>query len=304
MGGARSSIFITCIVYFISLVSANETCVLKKGASCLSASYSFIEGGMKPGDAIRVSVDLLPTATLELTNSAFQNIATLRFGANSCSIESSVASLRAYSLYKNGPYNTGSTISFDLVAMEKSLAIYMTGEKILEIPLLVAAPFMLTSDNNGGFPALQFLEYSSVTSAFCSISSSSGTCNNSSLVGISTGINKNLTIRTELPASIPEDYFSFYISAYSNIYKLPALEVALTKDEWLATSSGSFVGRGRIPSGINLGNSINLVIVPASGGTSMELKINEKSLGVLKVNPTVIKFIYQSVNQGTMNVSI
>lgn len=302
MGGARSSIFITCIVCFISLVSASDVCVLKRGASCLNASYSFIEGGMKPGDAIRISVNLMPSSLLELTNSALQNIATLRFGATSCSIESSVASLRAYSLYNNGPYNTGSTISFDLVALEKSLAVYMVGVKILEIPLLVAAPFMLTSDPSGTPPTLQFLEYSSLESGFCSMSSS-GTCNNSSLVGVPTGINRNLTIRTELPPSIPDDYFSFYISAYSNIYKLPALEVALTKEEWLATSSGSFVGKGRIPSGINLGGQISVVIVPSSSGTSMELKINDKSLGLLKVNPSVIKFIYQSVNQGTMSVS-
>ncbi|OII73126.1 Galactoside-binding lectin [Cryptosporidium ubiquitum] len=301
MSGARSSIFIACIIYFISLVSANDVCVLKKGASCLSAKYSFIDGGMQPGNAIRVSVDLLPTASLELTNSAFQNIATLRFGVNSCSIESSLASIRAYALYKNGQYNTGSTISFDLVALENSLAVYMTGNKILEIPLLVTAPFMLISDSNGSPPTLQFIEYSSTESGFCSIASS-GTCNNSSLVGMSSGITKNLTIKAELPSSIPDDYFSFFISTYGNIYKLPVLEVAFTKEEWLATASGSFVGRGKIPSGISLGSSINLILVPSSGG-SVELKVNQSSLGVLKVDPSSIKFIYQSVNQGTMNIS-
>lgn len=300
MSGARSSIFIACIVYFISLVSAN-VCVLKKGASCLSTEYSFIEGGMQPGNAIRVSVDLLPTASLELTNSAFQNIATLRFGVSSCSIESSLASIRAYALYKNGQYNTGSTISFDLVALNNSLAVYMAGDKILEIPLLVTAPFMLISDKNGGAPTLQFIEYSSIESGFCSIASS-GSCKNSSLVGITGGITKNLSIVAELPSTIPNDYFSFFISTYGNIYKLPVLEVALTKEEWLATASGSFVGRGKIPSGISLGGSVNLILVPSSSG-SVELKINENSLGVLKVDPSSIKFIYQSVNQGTMNIS-
>ncbi|KAH8584289.1 Gal c binding lectin [Cryptosporidium sp. chipmunk genotype I] len=301
MSGARSSIFIACMLYFISLVSANQVCVLKKGASCLNASYSFIEGGMAPGDAIRVSVVLLPSASLELTNSAFQNIATLRFGVSSCSIESGSASLRAYALYKNGQYNTGSTVSFDLVALEKSLAVFIAGSKILEIPLLVAAPFMLSSDSNGGTPTLQFMEYSTITSGFCSIASS-GACNSSSLVGMSNGITKNLTIKTELPSSIPDDYFSFYISTYGNIYKLPVLEVAFTKEEWLATASGSFVGRGKIPSGIKLGSSINLVLVPGSSG-SVELKVNENSLGIVKVDPSSIKFIYQSVNQGTMNIS-
>ncbi|TRY51325.1 Uncharacterized protein CTYZ_00001416 [Cryptosporidium tyzzeri] len=301
MSGARSSIFIACILYFISLVSANGVCILKKGASCLNASYSFIEGGMTPGNAIRVSVVLSPSASLELTNSSFQNIATLRFGVDSCSIESGIASLRAYSLYKNGQYNTGSTISFDLVALEKSLAIFIAGSKVLEIPLLVAAPFMLTSDSNGSAPTLQFLEYSTTETGFCSIASS-GSCNNSSLVGMSNGVTKNLTIRAELPSSIPDDYFSFYISTYSNIYRLPVLEVAFTKQEWLATSSGSFVGRGIIPAGINLGSSINFVLVPSSGG-SVELKVNEKSLGVVKVDASSIKFIYQSASQGTMNVS-
>lgn len=300
MSGARSSIFIACIVYFFSLVAANNVCVLKEGASCLNAMYSFIEGGMKPGNAIRVSVDLLPTASLELINSSFQNIATLRFGVNSCSIESSIASIRAYALYKHGAYNTGSTIAFDIVALNNSLGIFIAGEKTLEIPLLATAPFMLISDSNGNPPTLQFMEYSSATSGFCSISS--GACKNSSLVGISSGITKNLTIKAELPSSIPDNYFSFFISSYSNIYKLPVLEVAFTKEEWLATSSGSFVGRGKIPSAVKLGSSINLVLVPNSKG-SVELKVNDNSLGVLKVDPSSIKFIYQSVNQGTMDIS-
>ncbi|KAJ1613074.1 putative signal peptide-containing protein [Cryptosporidium canis] len=302
MSGARGSLFIACIVYFISLVSANNICVLKQGASCLSSSYSFIDGGMKPGDAIRISIDLSPTASLEITNSAFQNIAVLRFGAKSCSIESSIASIRAYSLYKNGPFNTGSTISFDLVALEKSLAVYMVGVKVLEIPLLVAGPFMLLSDNNGGSPTLQFLEYSSVTSGFCSISSS-GTCNNASLVGVTNGINKNLTIQTQLPSSIPENYFSFFISAYSNIYKLPVFEIAFERSQWFATANGSFIGKGKIPSNVSLGGDINLVIIPISS-TELEVKVNNSSLGLLKTNPNSIKFIYQSVNQGTMNVSL
>lgn len=299
MGGAKGSIFVVCLIYLISLISAVEVCVLKSESSCLSAQYSFVKNGLSPGDAVRVSVELSPVATLEITNSAFQNIATLRFGSNSCSIESTISPIRAYSLYAEGSsYKTGSTVSFDIVAQEKSIGIYMAGKIIMEIPLLVAAPFALLSGNNNKAPSLQFIKYNSFKSNFCTLESS---CTSSSLVSLPTGINNTLKITSALPSSIPDNYFSFFVSIYDNIYKLPILEIALSKEKWYVVSNGSFLGEGSISSNVVLGKELQIDLVP-SGKENIEIKSNSESLGTFKIPPSSIGFIYQAVFQGTMTV--
>ncbi|KAF7457026.1 Gal/GalNAc binding lectin [Cryptosporidium felis] len=302
MNGARGSAFIVCIFYLVFLASASEVCLLKSGASCMSSLHSFIQGGMKPGNAIRVTAELLPLVSFEVTNSAFQNIATFRFGSNSCSVENSLTSMRAYGVYKNGSFNTGSTISFDLVALEKSLAVFMAGSKILEIPLLVAGPFMISFDSSGKPPSLQFVDYSSFESAFCAIVNS-GTCSNSSLVGFSSGIKKRVKVTTDLPSKVPENYFYFLISGFSDAYKLPAFEFAITKENWLLTSGGSFIGKGHIPSTLYFGSTMNLLI-ELGPKSSLQLTLNSAFLGTYNVDVSSIKFIYQSVSQGTMNIEM
>ncbi|KAH8739341.1 Gal/GalNAc binding lectin [Cryptosporidium ryanae] len=301
MFGARSSVLIVFLTFIISLVSGSNVCVLKPKSSCDSKKFAFIEGGLKPGNAIRVSVELLPQATFELTNSAFQNIATIRFGVSSCSIESSVSSVRAYGLYKNGRYVTGSVVSFDLVALSRSIGVFIAGEKLLEIPLLVAAPFMLSLTSEGKGPSFQYMEYSTNESNFCSFYSRES-CSSSTLVSFKGGVQKKIKISSPTSESVPNDYFAYFFSAYSNIYKIPVLEVAFTKDKWYVTSKGSFIGQGNIPSNIAIGSTIEVSITPSSSGKIL-IEANSSSLGQFDVDPSEINFIYQSVSQGSMNVS-
>lgn len=301
MIGARSSTLIAFLALIITFVSGTNVCILRsQSSSCDSGKFTFVDGGLKPGRAIRVSVELLPQATFELTNSAFQNIATIRFGVSSCSIESSVSSVRAYGLYKNSKYVTGSVISFDLVALDKSIGIFVAGEKLLEIPLLVAAPFMLSLTSEGRDPSLQLMEYSTKESSFCSFYSKES-CSSSTLVSFTNGIQNNIKISSPTPETVPKDYFTYFFSAYSNIYKIPVLEVAFTKDKWYVTSKGSFVGQGNIPSSIVLGETIEVSIIPGSKGT-ISIEANSSPLGQFSVDSTDISFIYQSVSQGTMSV--
>ncbi|KAK6588176.1 Gal c binding lectin [Cryptosporidium xiaoi] len=301
MTGARSSMFVAFLALIISFVSGNNICVLKSKSSCDSGKFAFIEGGLKPGSAVRVSVELLPQATFELTNSAFQNIATIRFGVSSCSIESSLSSIRAYGLYKNTSYMTGSVISFDLVALNRSIGIFIAGEKLLEIPLLVAAPFMLSLTSEGKNPSFQHIEYSSNESNFCSFYSRES-CTSSTLVSFTTGVQSKIKVSSPTLETVPKDYFAYFFSAYNNIYKIPVLEVAFTSDKWYVTSKGSFIGKGNIPSSIVLGSTINVSIIPSSGGKIL-IEANSSSLGQFDVDPSEISFIYQAVSQGTMSVS-
>ncbi|OII76202.1 hypothetical protein cand_006000 [Cryptosporidium andersoni] len=297
-------LFLVYVLGFTASVLSLEVCGLSFDnlTQCNSSQFAFIEGGLQVGQAVKISAVLSPSATFEVSNSGFQSIAYVHFGSNSFSLESGISPIRTYASYPNGAVSVGSVISFYLVALENSIAIYFEDSKLAEIPLLIAGPYMVANPINQPIPTFELVNHKATKSSFCVIKSDSESCSQSSMVSFKEGASDNLTITTNLPSTVPEDFFSFSISGYSSVYDIPEFQLATTSNKFYVAVNGVMKTTGNLPSSVKLGNELITHMKKVTGTDTYHIMLNSVVISELTLTKKIY-FIFQGVSQGTMSVT-
>ncbi|KAL7065690.1 hypothetical protein ACR3K2_38650 [Cryptosporidium serpentis] len=160
---------------------------------------------------------------------------------------------------------------------------------------------MVSNPISQPIPTFELVSHEATESSFCAIVGYLGSCSQVSMVSLKEGFKDSLKITTDLPSTVPEDFFSSSISGYSNIYNIPKFQIATTSSKFYIAMDGVITATGDLPSSVKLGSKLEINIVRGQGTNSYQVTLNAAYIGYFPMSEE-IHFIFQGVSQGTMTV--